>query len=584
MTQSRKRFKQSCVPVVVMLLLFSVLGGPAHVQARPVVWSGLVQQPPELVVSCRDHNSVTLSERQSPQSTCPPPVWRVVERPTSEGFIEAANPNDVWYFGNSILHFDGSTWNPVPYPMFRNAPFQISAASIQAVNNVWAVGTWLGGFPTFTAGAIEHWNGSAWQLIECYGCPPALRPNYYQGNFEGVIAFGPDGAIAAGYESLDGPHNPIFVNCSQSNCDPLATSVAGHLRKIDKPVAVSRPASFHAISGVSSIDLWVGGDKGYPEEGLTTLLAHWNGGSIAEVASPQVGPVTRLAAGASDSVWAIGDSGVLYWNGNAWSISDLTGVNDIAARAADDAWAVGDGTKHWDGHSWTAVPAPPVSYHSVSIVSANDVWASGVDAQGPVILHYSSPAEFTDVLPGSVFYPFVHCLACAGIINGYEDGTFRPNRSVSRGQLAKFVANAAGYSETYTQSSFSDVQLDNPFFQQIERLAHRGIINGYPDGSFHPNGSVTRQQAAKFISNAKGYSETYESSSFNDVGPDNPFFQQIERLAHRNIVGGYSNGSFRPGNDLTRGQAAKVTGGAFFPDCQPTRQAAKAGDKVRSGK
>src|SRR5438309_8027165 len=54
------------------------------------------------------------------------------------------------------------------------------------------------------------------------------------------------------------------------------------------------------------------------------------------------------------------------------------------------------------------------------------------------------PMQFSDVPAGSTFYPYIRCLACRLIVNGYSDGTFRLNSNVTRGQLSKIVSNSAG--------------------------------------------------------------------------------------------------------------------------------------------
>jgi hypothetical protein len=56
--------------------------------------------------------------------------------------------------------------------------------------------------------------------------------------------------------------------------------------------------------------------------------------------------------------------------------------------------------------------------------------------------------------------------------------------------------------------------------------------------------------------------------SFVDVPPTHPFWVYIERLAGRGIIGGYSDGTFRPDNQATRGQVSKIVANAFFPNCQ----------------
>src|SRR5207237_6549928 len=85
----------------------------------------------------------------------------------------------------------------------------------------------------------------------------------------------------------------------------------------------------------------------------------------------------------------------------------------------------------------------------------------------------------SDLPPGSTFYPYIRCLACRGIVNGYTDGTFRPNNNVTRGQLSKIVSNSAGFSDPQTTQMFEDVPPTGPestFFAYIGRLASRGYI------------------------------------------------------------------------------------------------------------
>jgi uncharacterized delta-60 repeat protein len=94
----------------------------------------------------------------------------------------------------------------------------------------------------------------------------------------------------------------------------------------------------------------------------------------------------------------------------------------------------------------------------------------------------SCPVQFPDVPEGSTFYDFVRCLACRGIVSGYPDGTFGPNNPVTRGQLSKIVSNSAGYNENHTNQSFEDVPVGSTFHLFIERLFTRGYIAGYPCG------------------------------------------------------------------------------------------------------
>jgi hypothetical protein len=199
--------------------------------------------------------------------------------------------------------------------------------------------------------------------------------------------------------------------------------------------------------------------------------------------------------------------------------------------------------------------------------------------------------QFIDVPPGHTFYDAVRCLACRGIISGYADGTFRPNNPVTRGQLAKMVSNAAGFSEDPNSQIFADVPPSNTFYEWINRLTRRGHMSGYQCGGpgepcinnmpyFRPFANATRGQTSKIVSNAAGFTETHTSQTFQDVPPTHTFYQEIERLASRNVMGGYPCGGpgepciapenrpyFRPQNDVTRGQSAKIVANTFYPGC-----------------
>jgi hypothetical protein len=205
--------------------------------------------------------------------------------------------------------------------------------------------------------------------------------------------------------------------------------------------------------------------------------------------------------------------------------------------------------------------------------------------------------SFTDVPVGSTFYTYVHCLACLGIINGYPDGTFKPNNNVTRGQLSKIVSNSAGFNDNQTTQMFQDVPVGSTFFQFIGRLASRGYINGYACGGpgepcqpgnlpyFRPNNPATRGQISKIVSNAAGFNDPPSGQQFQDVPAGSTFYDYIYRLATRNVMQGYQCGGngepcvpphdlpyFRPNNNATRGQTSKIVSNTFFPDCQATRE------------
>ncbi len=179
-----------------------------------------------------------------------------------------------------------------------------------------------------------------------------------------------------------------------------------------------------------------------------------------------------------------------------------------------------------------------------------------------------------------IFYAYIQCLACRGIISGYADNTFRPQNDVTRGQAAKIIANSAAYSEIIqpSQQTFNDVPSGSTFWVYVERVALHGAINGYPCGGsgepcpgvyFRPGNNMTRGQLAKVDAEAGSYTDPIPPGrqTFNDVAPGSTFWVYIERVALHGVVGGYGDGTYRPNNNVTRGQASKIVANTFFPGC-----------------
>ncbi|HYP39153.1 MAG TPA: S-layer homology domain-containing protein [Chloroflexia bacterium] len=245
----------------------------------------------------------------------------------------------------------------------------------------------------------------------------------------------------------------------------------------------------------------------------------------------------------------------------------------------------------------TAVSTGTAVGTSVATSTANSTPGVSTQTATVVATITSTPCaiSFSDVPSGSTFYPFVRCLACRGILGGYSDGTFRPGNPMTRGQLAKVVSNAAGFSEAHTRQTFQDVPEGSTFHIFIERLASRDIIGGYACGGsgepcvgpenkpyFRPNTEVTRGQTAKIVAIAALLPDPPSGSrTFEDVSTLHTFYRWIERMALNGIIGGYPCGGpgepcgagsrpyFRFGNNVTRGQASKIVSNTFFPACSP---------------
>ena len=168
--------------------------------------------------------------------------------------------------------------------------------------------------------------------------------------------------------------------------------------------------------------------------------------------------------------------------------------------------------------------------------------------------------SFTDVQASDYFAVSVQYLACRGVISGYSDGTFRPGNPTTRAQLAKIIVGGEGWAlDTTGGPHFSDVATGNIFYPFIETAFHHGVISGYSDGTFRPSNPVTRGQLSKIIVAAQGWAlDTTGGPHFTDVATGNVFYPFVETALSHHIISGYSDGTFRPGNPATRGQIAKI--------------------------
>lgn len=108
------------------------------------------------------------------------------------------------------------------------------------------------------------------------------------------------------------------------------------------------------------------------------------------------------------------------------------------------------------------------------------------------------PCDFSDVKPESWYSDCVGYVQSIGLVNGYADGTFRPDRQISRAEFAKMVAAYAKLSGA-AEAVFQDVPSTHWAAAEIAALAENGWVGGYADGTFRPDSPVTRAQVAKIV-------------------------------------------------------------------------------------
>lgn len=133
----------------------------------------------------------------------------------------------------------------------------------------------------------------------------------------------------------------------------------------------------------------------------------------------------------------------------------------------------------------------------------------------------SSTTPFTDVTEGAWYTEPINKLAALGIIKGYEDNTFRPNHTISRAESAAMTSRFMGEQASYVQM-FPDVLQSHWASEYISVLVQKGWVQGYPDGTYKPNQSITRAESVKILNRMldrkmdESRMEEY-GSTFNDI-------------------------------------------------------------------
>ena len=153
-----------------------------------------------------------------------------------------------------------------------------------------------------------------------------------------------------------------------------------------------------------------------------------------------------------------------------------------------------------------------------------------------------------------------------GIINGYADGSYRPNALVTRAQFITMLWRAAGSPESKLGAlDFSDAStVSTPYVAAVKWGVENKIIQGYGDDTFHPDQTINRAQMATFmyryLKNVAGYDfGEVKPCSFNDAGDiAAPYLDAVNAIVSAGIMNGTSATTFAPNSSANRGMAATV--------------------------
>lgn len=310
----------------------------------------------------------------------------------------------------------------------------LEGVSLRSATDAWAVGVRYLNANTVIATLAERWNGTGWQIT------PTVNPTGNVDILSAVANVSPSDAWAVGYSQASGGGYSALIerwNGSRWNQVPGGSS------------ATSSAETLNAVTAVSATDVWAVGEHfDTAAGGFVGLIEHFDGTAWNIVPNPVtytsngiehvIPSYNSVVANSSSDVWAASNSGVQtaiieHWNGSAWNVVptpplatfngqsvNTVAVNSLAATSGSDVWAVGGTTgfgrhaprnqlvEHWDGKSWTLVPAPagaatPSALSSVTALAAGDAWAIGLQpgTTNPAFQHWDGTAWSNVAIPSA---------------------------------------------------------------------------------------------------------------------------------------------------------------------------------------
>ena len=170
---------------------------------------------------------------------------------------------------------------------------------------------------------------------------------------------------------------------------------------------------------------------------------------------------------------------------------------------------------------------------------------------------------------------------------GYSDGTVRPNGRITRAEVAtiffRLLTDDTRQRNWSSENTFSDVSADKWYNNAVSTLCHMGVLGGYSDGTFRPNAPITRAEFAKIAVSFAQANGSAVYSYFTDVKTTDWFAPYVTAAKDSGLIEGYSDGSFKPENRITRAEACaivnrvlgrkpskshmKISGRIDWPDC-----------------
>lgn len=147
-----------------------------------------------------------------------------------------------------------------------------------------------------------------------------------------------------------------------------------------------------------------------------------------------------------------------------------------------------------------------------------------------------------------------------GFVSGYEDGTFKPDRTITRAEFSKLM-NSALHTEKKSALNFSDVASKEWFYEEVQKSVASGFFSGYENNTFRPNNPIKREEVAKVVSSAitTGGVEGEGATLLSDYSTIQDWAKpSVNAVYNKGYILGYPEGVYRPAKALTRAEAVKI--------------------------
>ena len=149
-----------------------------------------------------------------------------------------------------------------------------------------------------------------------------------------------------------------------------------------------------------------------------------------------------------------------------------------------------------------------------------------------------------------------------GYIIGYEDGTIKPDASITRAEVAtiffRLLTDEARDKFWTETNSYSDVAPTAWYNNAVSTLSRMGILGGYEDGTFRPNDSITRAEFAKIAVSFFEYEDISAENIFTDVAAGSWYENFVAVAAKLGLIEGYAGNVYRPNESITRAEACTI--------------------------